>query len=361
MIYLLSDYYYPRFEGGGPVKSIFLLQQFLSKKGMASIVLTSCDNLNNKKIPIGKNGVRYLNFSQRLRLILSTKANDVIWFNSFFSTLTIASFLFIFLRLVKAKIILSPRGELSCASLNFKSGRKFLWVKLFNFFGFCRGTTFHFTAKHEEEECRNFIPSMSHSFVISNLIDTDLFNKKSSSRQGGPLRVVYIGRISRKKNIELCFKVLSKVSENVMFDLYGPNEDESYFLSLLDNSKRMPGNISVTFKGIADPQKIGEILELYDVFFSPTLNENFGHSIYEAMQVGVIPLISDQTPWSDINRIGKFALSLENDRDFVNRLDELAKLPEPDLSKLKDSIASEAYSIFTQQRYNNYLVLLKVS
>jgi glycosyltransferase involved in cell wall biosynthesis len=361
VIYLLSDYYHPRFEGGGPVKSIFLLQRFLLKKDMTSIVLTSCDNLINKKNPNPNNGVLYLNFFQRLRIILSAKTGDIIWFNSFFSTLTIASFVFILLRLVKAKIILSPRGELSRASLSFKSVRKFLWIRVFNLFGFCQSTTFHFTATHEEDECRYFIPSISHSFVISNLIDADLFNKKSASRQGGPLRVVNIGRISRKKNIDLCFKVLSKVSENLIFDLYGPNEDESYFLSLIDHSKKMPGNVNVSFKGVADPQKIGEILECYDVFFSPTLNENFGHSIYEAMQVGVIPLISDQTPWSILNKFGKFALSLENYTDFVDRLNELAKLPERDLSELKDSIASEAYSIFTQQHYSNYLALLKVS
>lgn len=361
MIYLLSDYYYPRFEGGGPVKSIFLLQRFLLKKGMTSVILTSCDNLVNKINTTPKDGALYLNFFQRLRLILSAKAGDIIWFNSFFSTLTIASLFFAFFRLVKAKIILSPRGELSRASLNFKSGRKFLWIKVFNLFGFCQNTTFHFTAAHEEDECRYFIPSISHSFIIANLIDVDLFNKKSSSRQGGPLRVVYIGRISRKKNIDLCFKVLSKVSESLMFDLFGPIEDESYFSSLIDHSKRMPENIKVSFKGVADPQKIGEILELYDVFFSPTLNENFGHSIYEAMQVGVIPLISDQTPWNIINKIGKFSLPLENYKDFIDRLDELAQLSESDLSKLKDNIGREAYSIFTQQNYDDYLALLKVS
>lgn len=359
MIYLISDYYYPRFEGGGPAKSIFLLQQFLSSKNIVSIVLTSGENLINKTWAGPKSDVFYLSFFQRLKLILSTKPGDIIWFNSFFSILTISSSFFILFGFVKARIILSPRGEISRASISFKPIRKFLWIKIFNLLRLYQSVTFHFTASHEEDECRHFIPSMSHSFVISNLIDVELFNNKSSCRQGGALRVVYIGRISRKKNIDLCFKVLSMVSENVIFDLYGPIEDKSYFSSLIVHSKRMPGNVNINFKGVADPKKIGEILEIYDVFFSPTLNENFGHSIFEAMQVGVIPLISDQTPWSIINKVGKFALSLENSKDFVGCLDELAKLPESDLSKLKDSIASQAYSIFTQQQYNNYLALLK--
>jgi len=36
----------------------------------------------------------------------------------------------------------------------------------------------------------------------------------------------------------------------------------------------------------------------------PTETENFGHAIVEAMQSGVVPIISDQTPWRHLQEHG---------------------------------------------------------
>ena len=38
----------------------------------------------------------------------------------------------------------------------------------------------------------------------------------------------------------------------------------------------------------------------HDIFFFPTLGENFGHVILEALCAGCPILISDQTPWRDL-------------------------------------------------------------
>ena len=60
------------------------------------------------------------------------------------------------------------------------------------------------------------------------------------------------------------------------------------------------------------------------MFFFPTLGENYGHVIFEALSVGCIPVISDQTPWHEISlKHAGYELSLDN--DFSKILDELAK------------------------------------
>jgi glycosyltransferase involved in cell wall biosynthesis len=45
-------------------------------------------------------------------------------------------------------------------------------------------------------------------------------------------------------------------------------------------------------------------LREHDLFFLPTLGENFGHIILEAFCAGCPVLISDQTPWRDLEEKG---------------------------------------------------------
>ena len=51
-------------------------------------------------------------------------------------------------------------------------------------------------------------------------------------------------------------------------------------------------------------KKVIETFSKYDVFLFPTKGENYGHVIFEALAGGCIPIISDQTPWNDIEQAG---------------------------------------------------------
>jgi glycosyltransferase involved in cell wall biosynthesis len=56
--------------------------------------------------------------------------------------------------------------------------------------------------------------------------------------------------------------------------------------------------VRVTYHGSAPHDSVAETLAQYDLFFFPTLGENFGHVIIEALLSGTPALVSDQTPWS---------------------------------------------------------------
>jgi glycosyltransferase involved in cell wall biosynthesis len=81
----------------------------------------------------------------------------------------------------------------------------------------------------------------------------------------------------------------------------------------------------------------------YDLFLLPTRGENFGHAIFDALEVGLPVLISDQTPWRDLERIGAgWSLPLADPDRFAATIDRLAALEPSERDALRRSARSLA-------------------
>jgi glycosyltransferase involved in cell wall biosynthesis len=81
------------------------------------------------------------------------------------------------------------------------------------------------------------------------------------------------------------------------------------------------GHCKVTFKGNLEKRDLFEQLSRYDVLLHPTLGENFGHAIVEAMALGVPVLISDKSPWTDVEESNAgWSLPLSQPEAFVEKL-----------------------------------------
>ena len=65
----------------------------------------------------------------------------------------------------------------------------------------------------------------------------------------------------------------------------------------------------------------------YHAFLLPTLSENFGHVIVEAMQAGLIPIISDQTPWKGLEKINiGWSIPLNRELDYIKAINSLCEI-----------------------------------
>ena len=72
-----------------------------------------------------------------------------------------------------------------------------------------------------------------------------------------------------------------------------------------------------------------EVFSSYDVFLFPTMGENYGHVIFEALSVGCIPIISDRTPWEEIQqKSAGFTLPLGEMKVFGQKIDEIIAMPQ---------------------------------
>src|SRR5205823_1312596 len=66
----------------------------------------------------------------------------------------------------------------------------------------------------------------------------------------------------------------------------------------------LPTNIRVRAHGNLPHQQVIPTLSAYDLFFLPTLGENYCYVILEALVAGCPVLISDQTPWRNLPELG---------------------------------------------------------
>lgn len=81
----------------------------------------------------------------------------------------------------------------------------------------------------------------------------------------------------------------------------------------------------------------------HDLFFLPTLGENFGHVIYEALACSLPVLISDQTPWRNIENAGAgWDIPLSNPEQFIRVIDECAAMEPAVYMKLRENARRHA-------------------
>ena len=68
--------------------------------------------------------------------------------------------------------------------------------------------------------------------------------------------------------------------------------------------RTLPSHIRATYRGILVAGEVHDTLHGYDLMLLPTFDENYGHAIAEALAAGCPPLISDRTPWRDLEPKG---------------------------------------------------------
>ena len=94
--------------------------------------------------------------------------------------------------------------------------------------------------------------------------------------------------------------MVSKLDSDVIFDIYGPIQDEECWEKCKRRIQSLPPNIKVRYKGAVEPNNVTDLFGCHDLFLFPTSYESFGHVVIESLSAGCPVLISDRTPWMDL-------------------------------------------------------------
>lgn len=119
------------------------------------------------------------------------------------------------------------------------------------------------------------------------------------------LKIVYLGRISKKKRPLELAKLLDDL--NLSCDFYGPvQSDESYTTAFLNYFRRKTIH---RYMGAVVHNKIAdEVFGPGSILLLPTYQENFGNVILEALALGVPVITTPQSSWIGFGENGLFSM-----------------------------------------------------
>lgn len=262
--------------------------------------------------------------SPALLLRLTRGVNfDAIYLNSFFDPL------FSLLPTVicrgglirKVPIILAPRGEFSAGALEQKAAKKRAFLAFAKAIGYARDFLWHVSTEREAMDVQAHFKTATCE-IAPNLparVDTGL--GKAVHKHPRSLRVVFVSRIARMKNLTQAIRIINSLPDEIVFDIFGPVDDSLYWRECQSLILEAPPNVSIRYNGPLAHASVRETLAGYHVFLLPTLGENFGHAIFEALSAGVPVVISDRTPWMGLaaTNVG-FDIPLDDQDRFVAAL-----------------------------------------
>ena len=321
-VLVFIDHYLPGYKAGGPIRTLANVVERLGEEFQFRVVTRDRDLRENKSYSgvkigvwqkLGKAEVFYLSpgslsLVSLSRFIRETEHN-MIYINSFFSPhFTMKQLVLRKLRMIpKTPVIVAPRGEFSPGALELKSLKKHVYIVLAKMLGLYSGVVWQASSRHEEADIRRWFGKDIQVVVAPNLppvINVAEGPVAVKGKTKGCLKIIFLSRISRKKNLHGALKMLSGLKGRVQFNVYGPMEDEIYWAECQKIINSLPENIEVRYYGSVEHDRVGAVMREHDIFFSPTLGENFGHVILEALYAGCPVLISDQTPWRSLEEKG---------------------------------------------------------
>lgn len=266
--------------------------------------------------------------------LIVTTPHDVLYLNSFFDSLTIKVLLNRKFRRVAFKpVIVAPWGEFGWASFKQKLLKKYFFIQVARFFGLYKKVTWRASSEFEALDIMRVMNVRSDAihitgdFPIKNIPDVVPDITLKSPNNGEGLKIVFLSRISREKNLDYALNVLKKIKAKVVFDIYGPVENETYWKECQALIDQLPTDVKVNYLGNVDANQVVNTFSHYDLFLFPTGGEAYGHVIAECLTSGTPVLISTETPWRNLQADGLgWDVDLVQMDSFVEIIERLALL-----------------------------------
>lgn len=242
---------------------------------------------------------------------------DIIYLQSLFQACVLPC-----LRIAKKygiKVLLAPRGEL-CAGAFRKKYKKIPYILALRWMGLLKDVFFQSTSDEETQAIKKYLGAEPRKIAcLTNIPSIPGRDFGYPEKKAGEAKLVFLSRIHPKKNLIQAIRCLKNVAGNVAFDIYGPLEDPRYWELCQKEIAALPDNVKAEYRGLVGHDAVHETFSRYDAFLFPTFSENYGHVIIEALASGCPVIVSDRTPWDDLQEAGAgYVCALEDGAAFEN-------------------------------------------
>lgn len=351
-ILVLTGGYLPAQRYGGPVASLVNFTEHLGDDYAIDILCRNHDlhdptpfpNLQEGFHPLGKAQVCYLPDhllnKATYKAILAERRPDCLYLSSIFDAGLNVPLLSL-ARKNHIPVVYAPRGELNPAVLAMKGLKKKLFLLAMRLSGLYRNVVFQASSEEERQMILKALKVRAEQVVTAPNLPAAPTKSCRSGKCPGSLRVIFLARLHRSKNLAYAIERVKELGGNVIFDIYGPVEHPDYWADCQRLMSDTPEKIRIRYCGAVPVGKAGETFAQYDCFLFPTISENYGQVIAEAVQAGTLPVISrGTTPWDDLR--GGAAIPLSEPEEFVRTLDELCAMDEAEFSAKREELRQYA-------------------
>jgi len=315
-ILVFSDWYLPGYRAGGPIRSLANMVNsldhdfYIITRNTDHHSTKAYDNIiPNEWIQVSSN-VRVIYFEEKnlttenFRNILFENTFDRIYLNSLFSP----RFTLLPLRVLKKLrltgiCVLAPRGMLKPGALSIKANKKKIFLLIAKLTGLFSGIRWHATNQEEAQEIVQHFGKRCEIKIAPNMTTGAQEYSPILEKKTHDLKLISVARISPEKGILEAIQYLkdAKLGHGISCTFYGTQQNPEY----LEQCKKLAQQIegaNISFPGEISHSEISKAMKSHHIFYMTTWGENFGHAIAEALLSAVPVLISNRTPWKNLQQ-----------------------------------------------------------
>ena len=340
-ICLVSSSFHPATFYGGPISATWGLSKKLAENGYEIYVSTTNAN-GDEKLSVESNHflekenhvfVKYYNeqiinkfsFSFLFGIWFDIKKSDIVYIQYLFHYTVLFSLLFSVFQ--KKKIVVCPRGSFSFFTLN----NKFILIKLLwlNFFvrPFLKKIIWQACSYLEEKDILNKFPNANVK-VINDGIDyeafqnsilvsrNELLNKFTGITFNDVSNIFFsMGRLHKIKGFDVLIDAFNLLLEKDKYaKLIIAGADDGVWRKLKNQINKLNLGSSVFLIGAVNFEDKKLLFNNCDYFTLASEFESFGIVIAEALSCGKPVVISNKTPWKDI-QINNCGILADNEKN----------------------------------------------
>ena len=363
---IISSSFYPAISYGGPISATWDIANGLAEKGIKVYVSTTNANFSTKLnvktnifLKYSRNlFIKYYNEeiinNLSLKFIFGVwsdiKKADFIYIQYIFNYTVFFSLLFSLI--LRKQVLLCPRGCLSPRALKYKHRiKKKLWLSLF-IKPLISNIIWQASSYIEKEDILNIfkdakIVEIADSVICDNFSNIDPVTKldlvyNTTNQYFSEISELFfsMGRLHEIKGFDIvidAFSLFLKDNPNAKLIIAG--SDDGYKDKLIDQISMLNIENSVFLIGAINFNQKQALLANCSAFVLASKFESFGIVIAESLAAGTPVIVSNKTPWKDIesNKCGIFTEN--NSASFYNAFCNF-KTIEFDRKNIKDYVLS---------------------
>ena len=199
--------------------------------------------------------------------------------------------------------VINPRGDTEIARINYgriKSIKKELAWRLYSK-GIVDNAACIIATSEQERDSIRILGSKVPVAIIPNGIELDAFPKEVIHNHGEKKVLLFLSRVNPIKGIEYLIEAWSKLSEQLRSEwelhIAGNSDPKDYIHTLEQKVESMNLKDSIFFVGPINGEAKMRKYQDVNLFVLPTLNENFGNVVAEAMMCECPVITTTNAPW----------------------------------------------------------------